>query len=489
MAAPSQGARHDDGRLGFDVRDAALALLKEHSPDLLVTEVALPEGSDRALSLITSGRCLDPNLRAIVVSGRDDAALRNAAFVAGASAYVLKTAELEAVKTAISEAVEPTIYLARWRERPDRGSGGGRPPVAPRLTRRELEILQLVSEGGSNRQVGQSALDHRPDGEVPPRERLPQARRRESLRRGSLGARARRLLDGESGEVVTIGGGQRCMTGTRPAHASFQSPSDPQGLDAGARYRRWADGEHPDDPECKGRLAAPSQAIATVYRPAGRRSDRQSRFFTAGAPSRSSLPVSSESVQLRAKGVTSCMSRRPLPTRSGMRVPSRNVPASSRAARAYSWPGAAAFAGAARRGRGRDRRRKSPSLWKRRRRRRGPRSHPRPGGARDQRVGHLSLGERGVLGEDEPRDARHYRGREGGAADLPPGSDRRVHDDLAAGGGQRHPGPAGRPEVERVDCRRVAPTEARLDTPLGTAEGVVPTFPADPSTSTPRAIA
>ncbi len=134
--------------------DAALALLKEHSPDLLVAELALPEGSEQALSLIATGRRLDPDLTAIVVSGSDDTELRNAAFDAGASAYILKTAELEAVKTAISEAFEPKIYLARWRELPA-GDPASDDCLFPRLTRRELEILQLVSEGGSNRQVGQ----------------------------------------------------------------------------------------------------------------------------------------------------------------------------------------------------------------------------------------------------------------------------------------------------------------------------------------------
>ena len=81
------------------------------------------------------------------------AALIDAAFDRGASAYVLKTSEPDVIATAIRQAFEPSLYLARPKER-------GRPPttvelIAPKLTRRELEILKLVSEGRSNRQVAE----------------------------------------------------------------------------------------------------------------------------------------------------------------------------------------------------------------------------------------------------------------------------------------------------------------------------------------------
>ncbi len=193
--------------------DAALALLMEHRPDLLVAELALPEGSDQALSLIATGRRLDPNLTAIVVSGNDDAELRNAAFDAGASAYVLKTAELEAVKTAINEAFEPKIYLARWRELRNEDPAH-EDLMFPRLTRRELEILQLVSEGGSNRQVGQilwitdqTVKFHLAN----VYRKLGVGSRYDAVR----WARENGVLPvAESGEVITIGGGTNGANGS-----------------------------------------------------------------------------------------------------------------------------------------------------------------------------------------------------------------------------------------------------------------------------------
>ncbi len=130
----------------------AETLLQEHQPDLLVLEIALPEGLEAALGIISSGRNRVPELTVIVLSGTDDRCVIDAAFDAGASAYVLKTSDPEAIATAIRQAFEPSLYLARPRERlvpaPDTD-------VLRRLTRRELEILQLVSGGRSNRQVAE----------------------------------------------------------------------------------------------------------------------------------------------------------------------------------------------------------------------------------------------------------------------------------------------------------------------------------------------
>jgi DNA-binding NarL/FixJ family response regulator len=129
------------------------ALLEEHSPGVLVAELDLPEGRKAALNVITRGRRANPGLIVIVLSGSDDSELIDAAFEAGASAYILKTTDPDSVATAIQQAFEPSIYLARPRESKTAIATVTR--VVPQLTRRELEILQLVSEGRSNRQVGQ----------------------------------------------------------------------------------------------------------------------------------------------------------------------------------------------------------------------------------------------------------------------------------------------------------------------------------------------
>jgi DNA-binding NarL/FixJ family response regulator len=76
-----------------------------------------------------------------------------AAFEAGASAYVLKTAEAEDFATTVRQSFEQSIYFDGGRPRP-----APTPPQAPkeesgRLTRRELEILRLAAEGHKNAEM------------------------------------------------------------------------------------------------------------------------------------------------------------------------------------------------------------------------------------------------------------------------------------------------------------------------------------------------
>ena len=65
---------------------------------------------------------------------------------------MLKTSDPEAIATAIRQAFEPSLFLARPQERPAPPTDND---LLRKLTRRELEILQLVSGGRSNRQVAE----------------------------------------------------------------------------------------------------------------------------------------------------------------------------------------------------------------------------------------------------------------------------------------------------------------------------------------------
>ena len=131
---------------------AAETLLQEHRPDLLVMESDLAEGHEAAFRMISSGRERSPELTVIVLSGTDDRGVIDAAFDCGAAAYVLKTSDPEAIATAIRQAFEPSLFLAPPQERTVPATDN---EVLRKLTRRELEILQLVSGGRSNRQVAE----------------------------------------------------------------------------------------------------------------------------------------------------------------------------------------------------------------------------------------------------------------------------------------------------------------------------------------------
>jgi DNA-binding NarL/FixJ family response regulator len=97
-----------------------------------------------------------PTLRALVLSMYSDTGHIDAALQVGAAAYVIKTAHPEDLRSAIRQAFDHSIYLPAQRstsvtpvqDQPQQA------PEVPELTRRELEILLLVSEGHSNLQLG-----------------------------------------------------------------------------------------------------------------------------------------------------------------------------------------------------------------------------------------------------------------------------------------------------------------------------------------------
>ena len=121
--------------------EAAAALVREHRPDLLVTD---------GVAFVAEARKSAPSLRTVVVSSTASTDEVDAAFAAGASAYVLKTAHPDDMVTAVRQTFEHSIYTAPTLTVapladaiPDSGD----------LTRREVEILRLVAEGRSNSQV------------------------------------------------------------------------------------------------------------------------------------------------------------------------------------------------------------------------------------------------------------------------------------------------------------------------------------------------
>jgi DNA-binding NarL/FixJ family response regulator len=127
--------------------EEALAIVEERSPDMLLLELDLPDNGLDGISLIREAKERDPALRVIVLSLYDNPHEVEAAFAAGAAAYVLKSVRPEDLATAVRQAFEPSIYLPGSKPASRDGS------ASKLLTERELEIVRLVGEGHSNREL------------------------------------------------------------------------------------------------------------------------------------------------------------------------------------------------------------------------------------------------------------------------------------------------------------------------------------------------
>jgi DNA-binding NarL/FixJ family response regulator len=129
-----------------------MALVEEYGPDLLIAEV--DPGDDEQIDVLRRAGQSRPGLKSVVVAETSDVEAIQATFAAGASVYCVKTAEQADLASAIRQAFEQSIYMAK--------NGGDLMTASEEtaaetavhdLTRREVEILQLVAEGHSNSQL------------------------------------------------------------------------------------------------------------------------------------------------------------------------------------------------------------------------------------------------------------------------------------------------------------------------------------------------
>jgi DNA-binding NarL/FixJ family response regulator len=118
--------------------ERALALIEERRPDIAVVGTMTANGATGTLSLIRSACEKVSGIRVIVLGEASDAADVDAAFAAGAVAYVIKTAQADDLAATIRQTIAA---------RP------GDDEVESMVTRREREILKALAEGRSNREL------------------------------------------------------------------------------------------------------------------------------------------------------------------------------------------------------------------------------------------------------------------------------------------------------------------------------------------------
>ncbi|HJZ76218.1 MAG TPA: response regulator transcription factor [Vicinamibacterales bacterium] len=132
---------------GKDLLTAAGSL----APDVVVVDVTMPvmNGIDAARQLKRD----HPEIRIIVLTMSEDRELAVDAFRAGASGYVLKRSAASELMTAISEVMKGRSYVTPLITEGLVGSMLGAAQPSLSLTDRQREIVQLVAEGHSMREV------------------------------------------------------------------------------------------------------------------------------------------------------------------------------------------------------------------------------------------------------------------------------------------------------------------------------------------------
>ncbi|WP_422116911.1 response regulator [Brachybacterium sp. UNK5269] len=142
----------EDGR-------AALAVIGERRPDVVLMDLRMPRFD--GIWALEQLRERDPELPVLVLTTFDDDQLVLRALQAGARGYLLKDVTVgrlaDAVQTlaAGGTLISPAITdgLLRAIRSAPAAAGGQGPLIGDTLTPREIEVLRLVAEGCTNREI------------------------------------------------------------------------------------------------------------------------------------------------------------------------------------------------------------------------------------------------------------------------------------------------------------------------------------------------
>lgn len=126
-------------------------LLESTSPDLIIVDYIMPGCS--GLETILKIRTKYPFLKALILTNLEEETLQKAAYEGNLNGYVFKTEPKENISKAIHEILEGKTFYSRknWSSISESALTENNP--FQKLTKRELEIVTLISQGNTQKQI------------------------------------------------------------------------------------------------------------------------------------------------------------------------------------------------------------------------------------------------------------------------------------------------------------------------------------------------
>jgi DNA-binding NarL/FixJ family response regulator len=136
----------------------ALDLINTVKPDLVLVDISLP--GKNGLELIKDFQALQPGLHVLVISMHDESLFAERVLRAGGRGYIMKQEGGKKLMQAIRQVLEGKIYVSEKMSSnilemfSGRRAGAESSPLE-KLTDREFEIFQLISQGKSTRDIAE----------------------------------------------------------------------------------------------------------------------------------------------------------------------------------------------------------------------------------------------------------------------------------------------------------------------------------------------
>jgi DNA-binding NarL/FixJ family response regulator len=140
-----------------DTAHAALDLVSQHTPDLVLVDITLPDKS--GLELIKDIQAMFPGTNVLVISMHDESLYAERVLRAGGRGYIMKQEGGKKLMEAIRQVLAGKVYLSEKMAASilEIFSGGHPESASPvrQLTDREFEIFQLIGQGLDVREIAE----------------------------------------------------------------------------------------------------------------------------------------------------------------------------------------------------------------------------------------------------------------------------------------------------------------------------------------------
>ena len=148
-------SNRDDIQLAgcFDTGRSGMEAIFEMEPNVVLLDINLPDIN--GVDICREVRARNKDVRIIALSVHNERALIKNLLQLGANGYVLKNSVGEEIISAIHTTLAGNVYLCRKTVEIMHSAGDGDLKDIPRITRREREIMELVSHGLTTAQVAE----------------------------------------------------------------------------------------------------------------------------------------------------------------------------------------------------------------------------------------------------------------------------------------------------------------------------------------------